>query len=124
LLQTNISPSKVALSAPVLPDDVSLSKWRMGFAAKAASSSCVRRRRMKSVATSPSILREHGLEQMVASGGKPSRQADFTLNRFAFRLVSFFLSFLHCCREEVLEAIVINPRKMLAQHRGSKFIRP
>jgi len=66
-----------------------------------------RRRRMKSVATSPSILRERGLEQMVASGGKPSLQVDSALDRFALRLVSF----LHCCPEEVLEAVIINPRE-------------
>jgi hypothetical protein len=36
LFQTDISRSKVPLSAAVHPNDVSFSKWRVSFAAKAA----------------------------------------------------------------------------------------
>ena len=127
LLQTSISRSKVALSAAVLTNDVSLSKWCVKFSAKQLLQSSFfivrRRRRMKSVATSPSTLRERGLEQMVASGGKPSPQTVVAPNGFAnrrrLRLVSS-----RCCREDVLETIVINSREVLTQDRGGKVIRP
>src|SRR5258708_844360 len=58
-------------------------------------------------------------ELMVAAGTKPSPQVAVAFERFAgrsrLRLVGF-----DCRGEDVLEAVIVNPREILTQHRRGK----
>jgi hypothetical protein len=87
------------------------------MARKALSRSRIRRPHV-----SPHRNSSHVLELMVAAGRKPSPQAVVAFERFAdrrqLRLVSF-----NCRGEDVLEAVIVNPREVLTQDRGAKFIR-
>jgi len=80
------------------------------------------RSRIRQPHVSPHCNSSHVLELMVAAGRKPSPQAVVAFVRFAdrrqLRLVSF-----NCCSEDVLEAVIVNPREVLTQDRGAKFIR-
>jgi len=67
--------------------------------------------------------RASALQLLAAPQGKPAPQAPVVFETLADRR-DLRLIGLNCCREDALEPVIVNSRKILTQHCRGKFIRP